>query len=129
MKAVLEILDEVCAATAAVLWFVSARFRLKGRKVLRRGLDRDIVDPKALMLLVGCNRGRSGGALCTSGRIAARYLIAANKLARTNKEVGSARQASGLSSNADILLRCREPPLGTRKRHPMPPTSPLPHTR
>jgi hypothetical protein len=52
MKAALKILGEVCAATAAVLWFVSARIRLKGRKVLRRGLDRDIIDPKALMLLV-----------------------------------------------------------------------------
>jgi hypothetical protein len=52
MKAVFEILGEVCAAAAAVLWFVSARIRLKGRKVLRRGIDREVIDPKALMLLV-----------------------------------------------------------------------------
>jgi hypothetical protein len=52
MKAVFEMLGEVCAAAAAVLWFVSARIRLKGRKVLRRGIDREVIDPKALMLLV-----------------------------------------------------------------------------
>jgi hypothetical protein len=50
MKALLEISGEVCAAAAAILWFVSARIRLKERRILRPGLEID--DPKALMLLV-----------------------------------------------------------------------------
>jgi hypothetical protein len=33
MKEVFEILGELCAAIVAVLWFVSARIRLKERKV------------------------------------------------------------------------------------------------
>jgi hypothetical protein len=50
MKALLETAGEACAAAAALLWFVSARIRLKERKVFRPGLELD--DPKALMLLV-----------------------------------------------------------------------------
>jgi hypothetical protein len=52
MKEVFEILGELCAAIAAVLWFVSARIRLKERKVVRLGLGGAIDDPRALMLMV-----------------------------------------------------------------------------
>jgi hypothetical protein len=52
LKEVFEILGELCAAIAAVLWFVSARIRLKERKVIRLGLGGAIDDPRALMLMV-----------------------------------------------------------------------------
>jgi hypothetical protein len=52
MKEAFEVLGELCAAVAAVLWFVSARIRLKERKVVRLGLGGAIDDPKALMLMV-----------------------------------------------------------------------------
>ena len=50
MTVVLEILGESCAAAAAILWFVSARIRLKEGKAVKQGLD--INDPRRLMLLV-----------------------------------------------------------------------------
>jgi hypothetical protein len=51
MKEAFEISGEVCAAVAAGLWFMSARIRLKERKVIKVGLGA-IDDPKALMLMV-----------------------------------------------------------------------------
>ena len=51
MKEAFEILGELCAAVAA-LWFVSARIRLKERKVVRLGLGGAMDDPRALMLMV-----------------------------------------------------------------------------
>ena len=43
---------ESSAAIAAVLWFVSASFRLKKRKNVRRGLESGIDDPKAMLVLI-----------------------------------------------------------------------------
>lgn len=52
MKALFEISGELCATVAAILWFVSARTRLRERRVIRRGLAGDMDDPKALLLMV-----------------------------------------------------------------------------
>ena len=51
MKPVLEFCSETCAATAAVLWFASARIRLKERSIARKGLL-NTGDPSALLRLV-----------------------------------------------------------------------------
>ena len=52
IKEALEFGGEFCAAAAAVLWFVSARIRLKERSIVKRGLGSSADDPKALLLLV-----------------------------------------------------------------------------
>ena len=52
VKGALEVLGELSAAAAALLWFLSARIRLKERKLLRPGLDRGTDGLHALMLLV-----------------------------------------------------------------------------
>jgi hypothetical protein len=52
MKPALEILSETFAAVAAILWFISARIRLKERRIVRQGLASAADDPKALLLLV-----------------------------------------------------------------------------
>jgi hypothetical protein len=74
MKSAFEILGELFAAAAAGLWFVSARVRLKERKVVRQGLDRGIVDPKALMLLVYEQSRWSAWAAIAAGLAALRAL-------------------------------------------------------
>ena len=73
MKVVLEILGESCAAAAAVLWFVSARIRLKEGKAAKQGLD--INDPKRLMLLVYEQSRWSAWAAIAAG-IAALFALA-----------------------------------------------------
>jgi hypothetical protein len=52
MKSVFEISGETFAAVAAMLWFASARIRLKQRSLMKRGLREGADDPKALLLLV-----------------------------------------------------------------------------
>lgn len=52
MKTLLEFMSESCAATAAILWFISARIRFRERGVTRRGLASGLDDPKALLRLV-----------------------------------------------------------------------------
>ena len=52
MKFLCEMVAESSAAMAAVLWFVSASFRLKKRKNVRRGLESGIDDPKAMLVLI-----------------------------------------------------------------------------
>jgi hypothetical protein len=52
MKPVLEICSETSAAAAAVLWFASARIRLRERRIARKGLRSSADDPIALLQLV-----------------------------------------------------------------------------
>jgi hypothetical protein len=52
MKQAFEILAETSAVTAAVLWFISARVRLRRRKLGARGLGSGIEDPRALLRMV-----------------------------------------------------------------------------
>lgn len=52
MKQVFEILAETSAVSAAVLWFVSARVRLRKSKFAKRGLGSGVDDPRALLLMV-----------------------------------------------------------------------------
>jgi hypothetical protein len=52
MKQALEIHSEGCAAAAAILWFISARVRLKKRSIMRGGLGSGLDDRKTLLLLV-----------------------------------------------------------------------------
>jgi hypothetical protein len=52
MKQVFELLAETSAGTAAVLWFMSARVRLRKSKLARRGLGSGIDDTRALLRMV-----------------------------------------------------------------------------
>ena len=52
MKQALEILAETSAVTAAVLWFISARVRLRKGKLVNRGLGSGLDDPRALLRMV-----------------------------------------------------------------------------
>ena len=51
MKQVFEVLAETSAATAAVLWFISARVRLRKSEFAERGLGTG-VDPRALLIMI-----------------------------------------------------------------------------
>jgi hypothetical protein len=82
MKMWCEALSEICAATAALLWFVSARLRLKKRNDMRRGLERDFEDPKAvLMLIYEQSRWSAWAAIAAS--LAALFAIADGLLPNT----------------------------------------------
>jgi hypothetical protein len=52
MKLAFEILSETFAAAAAILWFMSARVRLRRRGHARRGLETGLDDPRLLLRLV-----------------------------------------------------------------------------
>lgn len=52
MKQALEVLSESSAAIAALLWFMSARVRLRKRRRVRRGLATGTDDPHALLVMV-----------------------------------------------------------------------------
>lgn len=52
MKPILEFCSETSAAAAAMLWFASARIRLKERSIVRKGLSSSADDPTALLQLV-----------------------------------------------------------------------------
>jgi hypothetical protein len=52
MKQSLEVLSESSAAIAAFLWFMSARVRLRKRRLVKRGLAIGTDDPHALLRMV-----------------------------------------------------------------------------
>ncbi len=52
MKQAFEILTETSAAIAAILWFVSARVRLRKGKFAKRGLGSGMENPRALLRMV-----------------------------------------------------------------------------
>jgi hypothetical protein len=75
MKQMLEMLAEISAATAAILWFLSARVRLTRRDTARRGLASGVDDPKALLRLVYQQSQRSAWAAVAAG-LAALFALA-----------------------------------------------------
>jgi hypothetical protein len=52
MKLAVEILSETFAAAAALLWFMSARVRLRKRSLTNRGLGTGLDDTRLLLRLV-----------------------------------------------------------------------------
>ena len=52
MKLALEVLSETFAAAAAILWFISARVRLRKRSLPNRGMGNRLDDPRSLLCLV-----------------------------------------------------------------------------
>jgi hypothetical protein len=52
MKLAIEVLSETFAAVAAILWFMSARVRLRKPGLARRGLETGLDDPRLLLRLV-----------------------------------------------------------------------------
>jgi hypothetical protein len=81
MKQALEILSEGSAAVAAILWFISARVRLKKRG-MRRGLASGLDDPKTLLHLVYEQSRWSAWAAIAAGS-AALFAIADGLLPKT----------------------------------------------
>jgi hypothetical protein len=52
MKLAFEVLSEILAAAAAILWFMSARVRLRKGSLAKRGLESGLDDPRSLLRLV-----------------------------------------------------------------------------
>jgi hypothetical protein len=52
MKLAFEVLSETFAAAAAILWFMSARVRLRKRSLAKHGLESGLDDPRSLLRLV-----------------------------------------------------------------------------
>jgi hypothetical protein len=52
MKLAFEVLSETFAAAAAILWFMSARVRLRKGSLAKRGLESGLDDPRSLLRLV-----------------------------------------------------------------------------
>ena len=52
MKLAIETLSETFAAVAAILWFMSARVRLRKPSLAKRGLETGLDDPRLLLRLV-----------------------------------------------------------------------------
>ena len=75
MKEALKILAEISAATAAILWFLSARVRLSRRDAAKRGLASGVDDPKALLRLVYQQSQRSAWAAIAAGLAALFALV------------------------------------------------------
>ncbi len=75
IKQTLEILAEISATTAAILWFLSARVRLTRRDTAKRGLASGVDDPKALLRLVYQQSQRSAWAAIAAG-LAALFALA-----------------------------------------------------
>jgi len=75
MKKAFETLAEISAATAAILWFLSARIRLSRRDPVKRGLASGADDPKALLRLVYQQSQRSAWAAIAAG-LAALFALA-----------------------------------------------------
>jgi hypothetical protein len=67
MKEALELIAEISAATAAILWFLSARVRLSRRDAAKRGLASGVDDPKALLRLVYQQSQRNARAAIAAG--------------------------------------------------------------
>jgi hypothetical protein len=68
-------MSEGCAAAAAVLWFASASIRLKKQNTMRRGLESDFDDPKAVVLMIYKQSRWSAWAAIAAG-LAAVFAIA-----------------------------------------------------
>ena len=66
MKPVFEICGETFAAVAALLWFASARIRLKQRRESKQGLH-SAADPNALLPLVYAQSHWSAWAAIAAG--------------------------------------------------------------
>jgi len=75
IRQALEILAEISAVTAAILWFLSARVRLSRRGAAKRGLSSGVDDPKALLRLVYQQSQRSAWAAIAAG-LAALFALA-----------------------------------------------------
>jgi hypothetical protein len=75
MKAALEFFSEFFAAGAAILWFVSARIRLRERGLVKKGLASSADDPRELLLLVYKQSQWSAWAAIAAG-LAALFAIA-----------------------------------------------------
>jgi hypothetical protein len=75
IKETLEILAEISAVTAAILWFLSARVRLARRDAAKRGLASGVDDPKALLRLIYQQSRRSAWAAIAAG-LAALFALA-----------------------------------------------------
>jgi hypothetical protein len=68
MKIAVEILGDLSAAIAALLWFGSASVRLKERNKLKRGLGTGFADdPKALFLMIYKQSRWNAGAAIAAG--------------------------------------------------------------
>ena len=68
MRIAVEILGDLSAAIAALLWFGSASVRLKERKKLKRGLGTGFADdPKALFLMIYKQSRWNAGAAIAAG--------------------------------------------------------------
>jgi hypothetical protein len=67
MKLLCEVGAESCAAIAAILWFISARIRLKKQTVLKQGLVSGLDDAGAVLLLVYQQSRWSAWAAIASG--------------------------------------------------------------
>ena len=68
MKLALEILGDLSAFIAALLWFGSASIKLKQRKKLKRGLGAGFAaDPKALLLMIYEQSWWNAGAAIAAG--------------------------------------------------------------
>ena len=52
MKQAIEMLAETSAVAAAILWFMSARVRLRKPNRAKRGLGSGLDDPRALLRMV-----------------------------------------------------------------------------
>ena len=70
IKEALEVLAEISAVAAAILWFLSARVRLTRRDAAKRGLASGVDDPKALLRLVYQQSHRSAWAAIAAGAAA-----------------------------------------------------------
>lgn len=75
MKQALEILAETSAFCAAVLWFISARVRLRKGKPDKRGLGSGVDDPRAVLRMVYEQSQWSAWAAIAAG-LAALFAIA-----------------------------------------------------
>jgi hypothetical protein len=75
MKLVFETLSESSAAVAAILWFISARVRLRKRGLVDRGLAIGIDNPRELLLLIYKQSQWSAWAAIAAG-LAAIFAIA-----------------------------------------------------
>jgi hypothetical protein len=82
MKMWCEGLSEAWAAAAAILWFVSARFRLMAPRDMRRGLESGFEDPKAVLMLIYRQSRWSAWAAIAAG-FAALFAIADGLLPNT----------------------------------------------
>jgi hypothetical protein len=75
MKLAIEVLSETFAAAAAILWFMSARVRLRKPGVAKVGLKTGLDDPKLLLRLIYVQSQWSAWAAVAAG-LAAIFAIA-----------------------------------------------------